>query len=334
MTQPIGDLAQFFATRTRVSQAQAELQRTTGEVSSGIKDDIGASLKGDFSRLAAVERGLRLTESYVEGANLANSYFAGMQSALERAQSEVVELGPRLIAASGTGQTAQLTTTAIAAEDGFGQVVAALNAQIGGRSAFAGIATNVIALTPADDILADLETALLGVVDAATMITIVDSYFTDPGGGYETTAYQGSATPRTGFTIGEGDVAESQITALDPAIRRTLSGLAMASLLSRGVGPFDAEGISELGRQAGEWMQEGYDATTDLRSGLGVVEARVENALTRHRATQTALGIDRTNMVNTDPFEAAIELQAAETQLETLFLMTARLQRLTLAEYL
>jgi len=333
-TTPIGDLAQFLATRNRVAQAQRDLSRTTGEVSTGQRSDVGTYLKGDFSRLTSVERTLRLTDAYLTGANLAASFFSGMQNALQRGQDEVVELGPRLIAASGTGQTGQLLTTAVGAEDGFGLYVQAINTQNGGRSPFAGTATNTVALVPAETILTDLETLVAGAPDAATMITLVDDYFNDPAGGYETTAYQGNANPQSGFTIDEGEVANTGITALDPAIRRTLSGLAMATLLSRSVGPTDNVSRSEIGEQAGKWMQEGYDATTDLRARLGVTEDRIETALTRHRATQTTLGIERADMVNADPFEAAIELQAVETRLETLYLMTARLQRLTLAEYL
>lgn len=333
-TSPIGDLARFLTTRNRVTQAQQDLARTTSVVSTGVRDDIGGYLKGDYSRLASVERTLRLTETYVVGANRAQSLFSTMQKTLEIGQDEVVELGPRLIAASGTGQISQLLTTAIGAETGFGLFIQSINAQNGGRSPFAGTATNEISLISGSDILTDLEALVAGAPDAATMTTLVDDYFNDPAGGYETVAYQGSPTAQTGFTIDDGEIAATDITALDPSIRRTLSGLAMAALLSRDAGPTDADSRSAIGRQAGEWMQEGYDALTDLRSVLGVTEGRVETALTRHRATQTTLGMERAEMVNADPFEAAIELQSVETRLETLYLMTARLQRLTLAEYL
>ncbi|MEM9317794.1 MAG: flagellin [Pseudomonadota bacterium] len=334
MTQAIGDLARFIATRTRVAQASQDLARTTSEVSSGIKSDIGGALKGDFTRLTSVERGLRLNDSYMNGANLAKGFFAGMQNALGRGQDVVVELGPRLISNAGTGQTSQLLIVATEAESGFEQFVGALNTQIGGRSAFSGTATDALALVPAGDMLADLELLVAGAPDAATMITLVNDYFTDPAGGYETTAYQGDAAPQSGYTIGEGNRVSSEITALDPAIRRILSGLALGTLLAREVGPLDPESRSDLGRQAGEWMQEGNDATTLVRAGLGVSEAQVDTALTQIRATETALGTARSELIVADPFEAAIELQSVETRLETLYLMTARLQRLTLAEYL
>lgn len=333
-SSPVGDLAVFLATRNRATQAQNDLARVTKVVSGGERDDIGRHLRGDFSRLASVERSLRLTETFVTGGNLAESYFSGMQSTLQRGQDEIVELGPRLIAASGTGQIAQLLTTAIGAEDAFSQFVQSLNTQNGGRSPFAGTSTNTIAILPASSIVSDLEALVAGAPDSATMITLVDNYFMDPAGGFETVAYQGTATAQTGFTIDDGEVATTDITALDPAIRRTLSGLAMATLLARNAGAVDDVSRSEIGDQAGQWMQAGYQGLTDLRAELGVTEARVETALTRHRATQTTLGAERAEIVNADPFEAAIELQAVETRLETLFLMTARLQRLTLAEYL
>lgn len=333
-TTPIGDLAQFRATRSRIAQAQRDLSRSSGEVSTGLRNDIGKHLKGDFARLTSVERTLRLTETYLNGTALAKSYFSGMQSALARAQDEVEELGPRMLAASGTGQTARLLTTAVGAEEGFGSVVQGINTQNGGRSPFAGTATNGLALLPAGDILNDLETLVAAAPDAATMISLVDNYFMDPAGGYETIAYLGDTTAQTGFTIDEGEIASSDLTALDVGLRRTLAGLAMASMIGRGVGPADAAALTDMADASGEWMREGYYETTQRRAELGVTEARIDNASTRHITTRTILAEEQADMVSADPFEAAVELQSVETRLETLYLMTARLQRLTLAEYL
>ncbi|MEM9755362.1 MAG: flagellin [Pseudomonadota bacterium] len=333
-TTPIGDLAQFIASRTRIAEAQRDLQRSSAEFASGRKSDLGTALRGDFSRLSTVERGLRLTDTYLAAGGLAAGYFDTMQRALDTAQSQVVELGPALLSASGTGQSKQLLTVATGAEQGFALTIGAINTQTGGRSPFAGAATNALALRPAPDILADLDTLAAAAPDAATLIADVEAYFMDAGGGYETNAYLGSAAPQTGFTIGEDETVQTDISALDPALRRTLSGLALGALMARQVGPTDAASLSEMGQAAGRWMQEGNDATTDLRAGLGVLEQRVESSLTRNRALETALGQEQARLVAADPFEAATELQAVETRLESLYLLTSRLSRLSLAEYL
>lgn len=331
---PPGDLAQFLQSRARISSAQQDLSRLTGELSSGRRADLGQAVRGDFTSLTSVERGLRMTSAYTQAAGLAGDYFSTMQRGLETVQSEIGTLGPDLMAAAGFGLSDQMLTAAIASEASLSLSITALNTQIGGRSPFAGIATNQSALVSADDILTDLEALVAGAPDAATMITLVDDYFNDPAGGYETTAYLGDPQPQSGFTISDGETVEAGITALDPAIRKAFSGLAIGALMVRNAGPGDPASLTELSLAAGERLQEGQDALTDMRADLGVAEAQVENAMTRHRATETALGLERTRIVSADPFETATELQNVETRLETLYLLTSRLSRLSLSEYL
>jgi flagellar hook-associated protein 3 FlgL len=46
------------------------------------------------------------------------------------------------------------------------------------------------------------------------------------------------------------------------------------------------------------------------------------------------LEIARADLVAIDPFEAATRMEAAQTQLETLYSVTARLSRLSLVDFL
>jgi flagellar hook-associated protein 3 FlgL len=71
-----------------------------------------------------------------------------------------------------------------------------------------------------------------------------------------------------------------------------------------------------------------------LQGRLGLTQARIDQAQTRNTAEQSMLEIARADLVAIDPFEAATRMEAAQTQLETLYSVTARLSRLSLVDFL
>lgn len=333
-TTPIGDLSQILQSQARTAQAQADLNRLTGELSSGRKSDLGGSLRGNFSELSSIERGLKVTETYRLAAESAGSYFSAMQDLLQSMEDISGRASVDILATATRGQRTEIMTTLRSSEEALSASVSALNQRILGRSAFAGTATDQPALISADQILAELETALVGVPDSVSMIQIVDDWFMLPGGGYETGAYLGSDGAAPSYAIAEDEKVSSNITALDPGIRKQLSGLVLSALVAREIGPSDDASVSTLAEAAASRTIEGNEKIIELRSNIGIVEARIEQTITRYQASETALSIRRSDLVNADPFKTATELQAVESRLETLFLVTARLSRLSLAEYL
>jgi flagellar hook-associated protein 3 FlgL len=96
----------------------------------------------------------------------------------------------------------------------------------------------------------------------------------------------------------------------------------------------DAVERGRLAQQAGQQLVSTEDARTTLRARIGTVEAQIEAARTRNSAEETSLGILRSDLGSVDPYEAATRLQAVQSQLESLYLVTARVSRLSLTEYL
>ena len=73
---------------------------------------------------------------------------------------------------------------------------------------------------------------------------------------------------------------------------------------------------------------------TALRAELGTTQARLDAATSRHQSQVTALNIAKSGLVSVDPYQTATELEAVRLQLETLYSVTARVSRLTLAAFL
>ena len=70
------------------------------------------------------------------------------------------------------------------------------------------------------------------------------------------------------------------------------------------------------------------------RIRLGSTEANIINTGVQNDAEKSALETARLGLLSVDPYETAAKLQEAQTQLETLFSITARLSRLSLVNYL
>lgn len=331
---PVGDLAQYLQLSRQNAAVQNDLNRLTEEVASGLTSDIGATLNGNFTALGEIERGLRVADSYEMAAGRAGSHYASIQAGLEAMDDGIGSYGTEILSMSVNGQVHEMELLAKGAEDHLEMVIGTLNMDVAGRAAFSGTATGTQAVIPAEDMLAELEIAIAGAPDTASLIATVESWFGDPGGGYETFAYQGNTAPSPGFTIDEGEIVAPQTSALDPAFRELLTGLALTSLVGRGATPQDDAAMSEIMTAGAEHILTGQDQTVELRSEIGIAEGRIEDALTRHRATTAALTLERNDLIAVDAYEAASELTAVEAQLETIYVLTSRLSQMSLVNYL
>ncbi|OZA12697.1 MAG: flagellar biosynthesis protein FlgL, partial [Rhodobacterales bacterium 17-64-5] len=96
----------------------------------------------------------------------------------------------------------------------------------------------------------------------------------------------------------------------------------------------NVEERGRLAQRAGQELLTSEDSRIALAARIGTAEAKVEAARTRNAAEETALGILRSDLGSVDPYEAATRLEAARNQLESLYLVTARVSRLSLTEFL
>jgi flagellar hook-associated protein 3 FlgL len=209
--------------------------------------------------------------------------------------------------------------------------VAALNTRFSDRSVFSGVNSDAQALPDAAAILTALEAATAGAVTVTDVQTAIDTWFADPLG---YAAAYGGGGPRTPVQVAPGETADLSITAMDPALTETLKGLATVALLGRGVLAGQPAAQEALAQGAGAALLSAGNARTDLMARIGTVQAHVAQAETRNTTEGSALAILRVGIVGADPFDAATKLQDLQTRLEALYLITARVSRLSLAEYI
>jgi flagellar hook-associated protein 3 FlgL len=327
----IGDASLTSILRRQGAFLKGEVQRASTEVVTGKQSDLGAALRGDFSPLLAIDASLSRLTAYHSTTQDAAFQAQAMQTSMATLTSLSGEISATLMRSIDFPTPAQVNTAAADARGRLATAVGVLNAQTGGRSVFAGVETGRAPLGSAEDLLSALQTAATGATTAGQVESAVRGWFADPLG--YAAFYQGGAG-LSPIAIAPGETADLSVTALDPAIQETLTGFAMAALLDRGVLAGDHEARAELAHRAGLTLHVSQDQRTVLAARIGTVEAQIDAAKTRNTAEDSALKILRSDVGSVDPYEAASRLQTVQAQLESLYLITSRVSRLSLTEYI
>ena len=330
MMQSIGDLARGFVLERQTTRLKSDIGRMTQALGSGRVVDAARHLGGNTAPLAAIDAAIARAEAH-KGALADLGRRAGtMQTvlaALDRATAPVrataVALGPD----PSPGQIALAATEALGR---FEDAVALVNTRDASRSIFAGAATDSDALAAPAVILGQLRAAI-GPIDSMpgdAVAEAVRTWFAAPTG-FAAAAWLGDTTMAGPVAAQRGQAIAVDTTALDPAIRKTFEGLALAVL----AGEATAAGATLLGEAAAS-LTAAADGRALLAGRIGLTEARIADAAAQHGAEASALAIRRNSLTEADPFATASALTNLQDRLETVYAVTARLSRLTLADFL
>ncbi len=328
----IGDLARSYALRNQTTGLKLELERRSNEATTGKTADAGRLLGGDFTRLSAIDASLSRLQTFRDVAAEVTSRADGMQAVLGTLATLSDQLASSLLSLASPGSAASVATLGQDAVSRLRTAVGTLNTRLGDRTLFAGVETRSAATLPADDLLALARGAAAGATSAGGVEAALTFWFEDPSG-YAASVYLGGA-PVGPQEVAAGKSVALDTTANDPAIRDTLKALVMAALLDGGILAGKPDERAQLAKRSGEMLLEGAEGRTLLAARVGTAQERIASAETRNAAEGTSLRIGRIGMVDVDGYEAATGLTQAEAQLDTLYAITARLQRLSLADYL
>jgi len=331
----IGDLAQSFMLRHRNTALKQEMARLTTELSTGQVADTRAVLGGNYSYLTEIERKLETLSGYNVATTEANHMASAMQSALERVESLGTDLSLSLIAAGTSAVGTSKSVVAADARNAMAALVGTINSNIAGRSMFSGTATDRAPLPDDNTLLDALKTAITdaGATTPADILTAAADWFDDPAG-YAATAYQGSADALAPMALSETESVRLNIRATDPDLKTMLRLTALAALAEDPALALSEAQQTELFEATGQQMLAGRDGITSLRAAVGFAESRIEQVSSRNAAEKTSLDYAKTNLVASDPYDAATKLEEVQFQLQSLYSVTVRMSQLSLVNFL
>ncbi|NOX94782.1 MAG: hypothetical protein GXP04_06690 [Alphaproteobacteria bacterium] len=326
----VPDILSFTKLSRNVSGLRTRLDTTRTETTTGRYEDVTAQTKGDVGSVHLLKKAIGDVQYFQSSLLLVGSRAQITQTTLGNIGSQGSRIATNLLSAVGLEDESTVNILTGDARAALLNTFASLNAKFGERAMFGGDETDQAPLAPATQLIADIEAIMAGATDAADAQAQLDTYFDDPAGGFATTIYLGGTNRSPAVEIGPGVRIDISAKADDPAIKDIIRGLAtIASLSSATFTDRDAiiaNGIDNV--------LDGETKLTEQRALIGVSEARVEAAIKRFELEETVLARLFNAKTARDPFEAASELQLLETQLEASYLMTARLARLSLANFI
>lgn len=308
---------------------QAETSRT--EVVTGRKADLPRALGADLFD-AQMLRGAIDGISLHREAIARLSMRAGIaQRSLAEVSGGASQLNAELLAALGRGDEAAIAVSSTEARAQIDTAFSRLNGRIEGLSIFAGDAADQNALANVDLLISDIASIYASAIGPAQLEADLDFYFNDPAGGFATSIFTGGAGELGSLEISRGELATAAAKANEPAIKDLLRGLAIISVA--GEAPPSAYRDAALA-SAGSHVLSGADGIVEIRTRIGIDEKRASDAGERLDAEEPALAAAYNALTAVDPYEAASRLQAIEAQIEASYVLTSRLLRLSLANFI
>jgi len=330
----IGDLSQVFQMRRHDVALQEKMGRLGRELTTGIRQDRSVAVSGDFVPLAGMEHQLRTLTSRKTTISETAALMQAAQLSLGEIQGLGRALTPTLLSSASTGNVTLVRNTSVDAGEKLASVMSVLNTRFADRAVFAGAGTDGRAVITAQDLIAQLNTVVAAQTTASGVAAALDSWFSTPGGGFETLAYLGAPDALGPLPLGDGESVSLTVKADNPELREVVKSLAMAAVISQGALSGDLTEQAKLVRISGERLIAADDKLTGLRASIGAGEARVDAAAVRNAAEGSALELARAKLIGVNQYETASELETVYSRVEALYTITSRLSRLNFTDYM
>ncbi len=335
------------ATRRSVLEMQAELADRQKEVSSGRVADTGLALGSRTGQSVALRQEHASIETLVASNAVAGSRLDATQGALSSIADDATSFLGILVQAKSNPASAGVTQTR--AQEKLASFTGQLNTAHNGEYLFAGINSDV---APIADYFApgsagkqavdDAFLAHFGFsqsdpavanIDAADMQDFLDNDFSALfDSGPWSTAWSSASDTVSSGRIASGTTIATGTTANTAAMRNLAMGYTMVADL--GLAQLSDATYSVLMDKAANAVGDGLQGVNDTRTQLGATQQAVTNATDRMSLQLDVIDKHISSLEGVDPYEASTRITTLQTQIETSYAMTSRIQQLSLINYL
>ncbi|RVH02450.1 flagellar hook-associated family protein [Sinorhizobium meliloti] len=343
-TSFVSNLAVQNAMRLTIQQGQAELLKLQTEVTTGRHADVGLALGSSAARSVSLQRELARLGTLVDTNSVVTQRLAASQSALSAMAEAAQQVRNTLVTFKGNDAADQLAIQKTEIQSAMSAFSSAANLSFNGEFLFAGINTDA---RPLEDYNAaaksTFDTALATYMSANGITSMSDFtkaqmedfitntleplYDTEWAADWSKASSQ-NMTSRISTT----EVVQSSTNATTEGFRKfALASVIALELMDENV---SSEVRAYIGEAALGYVEQANTQITAERSTLGISEARVKKANTSLQAQIKLINTHITDLEGVDTYEASTRMNTLLTQVETSYTLTARIQRLSLIDFL
>jgi flagellar hook-associated protein 3 FlgL len=327
---------------------QAKLAEAQKEVASGRLADVGLSLGSQTGQTVSLRQQLTRLQTITDTNAVAKTRLDASQAALDGIAKNAQQFLDQLLAMRDSATGAD--TIPSLAKSGLAAFTDAVNSTVDGSYLFSGINADV---KPLDDYfqspasgaqnavagafqsafgMAPTDVGVAG-ISAADMQSFLDGPFAglfDDAGW--STDWSSASEQNARSRISTSELVDTSTNANAPAFRKLAQAFVMVADL--GTQSLDTDTCKTVIDQATKLVGEAIGGFTALQADLGSAQARVKSADERMSIQIDIITTHIGALESVDPTEASTKVTSLLNQIEAAYAMTARIQQLSLLNYL
>ncbi len=335
------------AVRSHIMRSQSRLADAQQELSTGVHADVGVKIGGQYASLTYLRQQHEEMITLDRSNSVLSTKLGVTQDALESMVTGAQDFVAEVLGAQGTGSQAVIQKQAGSRITALNDLV---NSSFDGAYLFSGTNSGQ---APMNDFFSDPPSAARTAVETAfitefgfppddpavesisdtAMTTFLEGAFSDlfddPAWG---TNWSNASDNIASVRISNTEKVEAGVSANEDAFRLLTSVYVAASELGTALQnstTFDAL-TTWISERTGSAVKE----VSVVQARVGTVEQRIGDAIDRSEIQRDVLKIRIDEIQGVDPFEATARVTSLLTQIETSYAVTARIQQLSILNYL
>lgn len=348
MSSLISTKAVSEAARTSLMKLQIRLAEGQKELTTGRHADVGATLGYETGKTISLRQDYERLGKLADTNALVATRLEASQAALRQMTTNAQAFLDSLT--GGRDSPSAKATVVAGSKAGLTALTDMLNSSVGGEYVFSGINTDTKPVadyqaTPASAAKASVAAAFLAefgfaqsdpaatAISADAMQAFLDGTFDalfDAAAWDANWSSAADQTTRSGISTHE--TIETSASANEEAFRNLAKAYTMVADL--GLETLNQGAYEAVLDKASRILGKAVQSLGDVQARLGVAQQRVRDANDRMAMQSTILTEHINSLETVDPYEASTKVSALITQIETAYALTARIQKLSLLNYL
>ncbi|MEX3007042.1 flagellar hook-associated family protein [Hoeflea sp. TYP-13] len=348
-TNFVSTLAIQSALRLTVQRAQSEMMDAQTEAVTGRHADIGLELGASSARNVSLNRDVERMRTIIDGNALVTNRISSSQNALDQMAGSAQQVLDTLISMVGINDQGRLNVAETTVTTALENFTAFANSSSNGEFLFSGVNTDVKPLAGYTDTgsaaKASFDAAYLAYFgftqndpSAYTITTTqMDDFLTNQveplilGAGWDTD-WSGADSNVMTSRINSNEVIDSSATInADGPKNMAMASVIIMEMLAT---PLSNDTRQVLAERAIDYVGQAISGIDFQRAELGLSEQRIAKANESLEIQIDLMSLYIGELENVDVYEASTRLTTLMTQVETSYTLTARIQQLSLTNYL
>jgi len=348
-TSFVSNLAMQNAMRMTISSGQTEIQKLNKEIVTGRYADIGLSLAAKTSNSVSLNSDVSRLKGILDSNSLVTQRLSASQSSMTLMADAAQQMLEAFITVNGSNDVNRLQIAQRDVESALGAFTIAGNTSSNGEYLFAGINAGT---QPLEEYLAagsapkaafdatflghfgfaqdDPAAANITVAQMNTFIsTVLEPTFT---GADWNTNWSSASDTNISSRISTNEVVSSSTNANSTGMRKfALAAVIGIELLNS---PISDEVRTAVNASAISYAGSAVTGIDSERSNLGVSESRITKANTALESQLSIITLHLGDVEGVDAYAASTRMQTLMDQIELSYTLTARIQQMSLMNYL